>query len=715
MLARSFNTIRRARLALVVLVALSGLGLAAAPALGDSGARLTMGMRDAAISEVMEMLARQHRVNILLADDVDAEVSFNLYDVNLDEAVRSIASAAGYMVEKRRQTYFILPEAQAGKTPGSGFTVVKALPVRYTDVTDLESKLGDYLSDFGNITAVPDRKLLMVEDQPGYVYRIAQLLEELDRRPQQVLIEAKILEVRLNDEESFGIDWATFFSLGNGEATGGLQGIGAPGSSGSAGFFFDILDSDYEVMIRALERDGRVRNLASPKVVTLDNKEAEVIIGDRQGYPVTTTINQVTSETVEFLESGVILRVIPTVDENGQILMTIHPEVSNGTVDDRGIPSQTTTEVTTQLLVPSGKSIFIGGLMRSAITESEAGIPVLGKIPGLRWAFGSRSRTTQNTETVVVITPRVMDAEFAAINDQAIRDIDATERDVEDQSAIIEGYIEDAFPLLPTRKPPPRPDMTATPAGGPMQTEAGAETAPAEPIAYREAEMMVAELAAVESPDPSLVGPEQPQPVVPSTLPQPPSNQDPPDSEPQTDTAGSPDIVSEPVVNQAVTATEPEAEAAATGEDDAGATIASDVVAEETAAPEVATAAVAPDDSAATEAAMKVTVETAATPPEDPVPEPGRYALNLHSAPAPIEFMPELGLDDDAQLLYVTETELDGETWYRLRLGFFATEAKAQARLADWLGDYPNAWLVRVGPRERANAAEPQALASASR
>ncbi len=713
MLVRSFNTTRYTRPGATLFVALAWLTVLAAPVLGESGPRLTMGMRDASLNEVMEMLARQHRVNILLADDVDAEVSFSLYDVSLDDAVRSIASAAGYMVEKRKQTYFILPEDQAGKAPGSGFTVVKAIPVRYTDAAELETKLGDYLSDFGKITAVPDRKLLMVEDQPGYVYRIAQLLEELDRRPHQVLIEAKLLEVRLNDEESFGIDWAAFFSLGNGEASGGLQGVGSPGTSGTAGFFFDILDSDYEVAIRALERDGRVRNLASPKVVTLENKEAEVIIGDRQGYAVTTTINQVTSESIEFLESGVILRVTPNIDDSGQILLTIHPEVSNGTVDDRGIPSQTTTEVTTQLLVPSGKSIFIGGLMRGAITETEAGIPVLGKVPGLRWAFGSRSRTTQNTETVVVITPRLLDPVFDDINSQAIRDIESTEREMLDESAVIEGYIDDAFPLLPNRKPPARNDMTATPAGGPMQTDAEPSPASAEPVAAAEAEMLVAELAAVESPKLRPAEPAEPPALQPVA--EPPSNRKLPAPEPDTATADGAASASDQAAEPAETPVEARTDAIEASADNAAAAEIQIGLTEEDAAPEAATVSPGPTDPKVLEPVAKVAVQPAETTPADPETPPGRYALNLHSDPAPIEFMPELGADEDARLLYVTETELDGDTWYRLRLGFFATEAEAQARLDDWLPDYPNAWLVRVGPRERAEAAEPQALASAAR
>ena len=103
---------------------------------------------------------------------------------------------------------------------------------------------------------------------------------------------------------------------------------------------------------------GRVRTLSTPKLLALEHEEAEVIIGDRIGYRVTTTINQVTTESIEFLESGIILNVQPYVDRNGRIMMDIHPEVSTGTITNDGMPNQTTTEVTTQLLADDGQTIF---------------------------------------------------------------------------------------------------------------------------------------------------------------------------------------------------------------------------------------------------------------------------------------------------------------------------------------------------------------------
>ena len=132
--------------------------------------------------------------------------------MSLDEAIRSIARAGGYVVERQNGTYFVMQEDQAGKVAGSGFTIVKSMPVRFTPTRpSWNPSSGIYLSDFGNITALPERKLLVVEDQPGFVYRISQLVAELDQRPPQVLIEAKILEIKLSDELSYGIDWQARF------------------------------------------------------------------------------------------------------------------------------------------------------------------------------------------------------------------------------------------------------------------------------------------------------------------------------------------------------------------------------------------------------------------------------------------------------------------------------------------------------------------------
>ncbi|MBT8143245.1 MAG: hypothetical protein KJO55_01005, partial [Gammaproteobacteria bacterium] len=341
---------------------------------------LSISMRDTPIAEVMDMLSRQQRVNILLADDVDANVSFSLYDVTLDDAVEAIANAAGYAVEKRGHHYFVVDHGAAGKYAPNGLTELRSFDVHYADPVELETLLSPYLSEYGEIKVLQQRRLLIVEDTPEFIERIATLLTDVDRRPRQVLIEAQILEITLDDEDAFGIDWNKLFNSDGGDGSFGIRGLA---NSENSGFFFNLATPDIEVALDALRSAGRVRTLSTPKLLALENQESEVLIGDRKGYRVTTTINQVTSESIEFLESGVILRVTPSIDASGDIMLDIHPEVSTGTVDASGIPSQTTTEVTTSLRVPDSHSVFIGGLLKHTLTETRAGVPVLGQVPGL--------------------------------------------------------------------------------------------------------------------------------------------------------------------------------------------------------------------------------------------------------------------------------------------------------------------------------------------
>jgi len=420
--------------------------LLTSPAMAEQAEELmSLSMRNVELAEVMDMLSRRERVNILLAEEVEGTVSFSLYDVKLDEAIRAIANAAGYAVEVRNGNYFVLDHDETGKYVDGGLTEVRTYEIQYADPVSIESVLRPYLSSYGELTSLPERRVVMVEDTPQFLERIEDLLRNIDREPKQIMIEAKILEVTLNDEDSSGIDWSKAFTSDGGGGSFGTQGLAGPGLSGSAGFFFDIATPDIEAMLTALETNGRLRTLSTPKLLALENQEASVIIGDRRGYLVTTTINQVTSESVEFLESGVILRVTPAVDDNGRVLMDIHPEVSTGTVSEVGIPSQTTTEVTTRMHVPGGKTVFIGGLIKHTLTEARQGVPVLGRLPGIRRLFSNRLKTNSNTETIVLITPHIVEDFSPQWNDEAITEVEALEAILGEQIDIGTAELEEVF------------------------------------------------------------------------------------------------------------------------------------------------------------------------------------------------------------------------------------------------------------------------------
>lgn len=405
-------------------------------ALGDEH-RISMTMKDADLADVMDMISREKRVNIFVSTDSAEEVSFSLYDMTLPDAIRAIANAAGFAVEHYNGNYFIVDRNEAGKYAPDSITQVRSFELQYVSVEEMQSLLSPYLSDYGEITTFEEKNIFLIQDTPEFLQRTAALVRQIDKQPAQILIEAKILEVSLTNEDSSGLDWTHFFDNDGGIGEVGAQGLSNPSS---AGLFFTFSNSNISAALDALTSQGRVRTLSSPKLLAVEDQESSVIVGDRRGYSVITTINQVTTESIEFLESGVILRVTPSVDANGKVMMDIHPEVSTGVIDPlTGIPSQSTTEVTTRMIVPDGHTIFVGGLIKHRVEESKQGIPIVSRIPGVGRLFSSRENNKTNTETIVLITPTVLGENASLVEQDTIEIIEQMEqRQIGDKEALNE-------------------------------------------------------------------------------------------------------------------------------------------------------------------------------------------------------------------------------------------------------------------------------------
>jgi type II secretory pathway component GspD/PulD (secretin) len=320
------------------------------------------------------------------------------------EAIFAIAEAGGFQVLTRANGYLVVSPAQAAaETTPTQAMQVRALKVQYSDPALVADILGKYVGRGGKITVLPQRQMIVVEDTPEGMARIVALLREVDVQPRQIMIEAKILEITLDANENFGIDWTRIFSA-DGANTIGTTGLA---QRGVAGLVFNYVNRNVDVYLSALSNKGRVRTLATPKLLALENQEATTNIGDKLGYRLTTTINNVTSESIQFLETGVILRVTPSVDSDGKIVLRVRPEVSSGSVS-AGIPSKKTTEVSTQMVAEDGQAILIAGLIKTSEGRRRIGIPLLGDVPGIGKLFSNNETTGSSTETIVMITPRIV-------------------------------------------------------------------------------------------------------------------------------------------------------------------------------------------------------------------------------------------------------------------------------------------------------------------
>ena len=277
------------------------------------------------------------------------------------------------------------------------------------------------LDDSTRITAQKSSNQLLVRTRPSHWAEIESAIRRLDNAPMQVQIETRILEVTLSDELDLGVQWY----LGNLAGNSSTEGIAdARGSQGALGFggvglgpadalFYSFVGGDLQVAIRALEATGKTQVLSAPSLVVMNNQQAQIQVGDN--IPISqTTVNTINTDTtlssVEYIQTGVILDVVPRINPGGLVYLDIHQQVSDAgaTTSDEINPRISTRSIATQVAVQSGETVLLGGLIRQDDVNARSQVPYLGRIPGLGWLFGASTQTKGRTELIVLITPRVV-------------------------------------------------------------------------------------------------------------------------------------------------------------------------------------------------------------------------------------------------------------------------------------------------------------------
>jgi len=274
------------------------------------------------------------------------------------------------------------------------------------------------------ITAQQSSNQLLVRTRPAQWKEIEAAIKRLDNPPLQVQIETRILEVKLSGELDLGVQWYLGRLAGNSASTTVANASGSQGALGGGGaglgatdsLFYSFVSSNLQVALHALEKNGRTQVLSAPSLVVMNNQPAQIQVGDN--IPISqTTVNTGVSDTtlssVEYVQTGVILDVVPRINPGGLVYMDIQQQVSDAqetaaNSDTPVNPRISTRSVSTQVAVQSGQTVLLGGLIKQDNAEGVSAVPYLGKIPGLRWLFGSTSKSKARTELIVLITPRVV-------------------------------------------------------------------------------------------------------------------------------------------------------------------------------------------------------------------------------------------------------------------------------------------------------------------
>jgi len=261
------------------------------------------------------------------------------------------------------------------------------------------------------ITADQKRNALIIEAIPSDYRIITDLLNKIDTLPRQVLIEVTIAEVSLDDTMDMGVEW-TFKE--NGEQQNPITAtIGGAFSEAVTGLDYTMgLTEKWNAKLHALASQQKANVLSAPSIMATDNKSATINISD--SIPVISSeyqsaTNDVIQTNVSYKETGIMLTVTPHINEGGLVTMDVQQEVSNQVQGTSGAnPSFRQRIVNTSLTVKNGQTIVIGGLMRETGGTGKTGVPVLSKLPLVGFLFGFDSTSSNKTELILFLTPRVI-------------------------------------------------------------------------------------------------------------------------------------------------------------------------------------------------------------------------------------------------------------------------------------------------------------------
>ena len=272
-------------------------------------------------------------------------------------------------------------------------------------------------------------------------------LKRLDVPPTQVLIEASIIEVTLNDDLQYGLQWV-FTDKARGSA--GLTGTGVLSTLGGAilgatptGFSYTLRNSlgDVRAVLNALADKSLVKVISSPSLMVLDNHTASIAVGNQQPIRVGETVSTGGNVTtnIQYKDTGVSLSVTPSVNAGNMVTMLLNQAVTDvGQVDAAtGQRAFLQRQFSSKVAVRSGETLVLGGLIRDNTTTGKTGLPLLQDIPLFGSLFGTNSKNTNRTELLVVITPRVV----------------RSEQDVRQVSQELKARMKTLYPPLPLVKP----------------------------------------------------------------------------------------------------------------------------------------------------------------------------------------------------------------------------------------------------------------------
>lgn len=425
-----------------------------------SGSKITIDLQNTEIRDFLRILADTGKLNLVMDPDVQGNFGFKFTDTPWDQVLDVVLKNAGLGKEIQNGVLRVakIDKLQKEEEERKKLDETKALagelqtitrPLSYAKVSEVQKILKDMLTKRGSAILDDRTNTLIITDLPRNISVIDDLLQTLDVQIQQVQIEARVVEANKNWQREFGIKWpqsnngSVAITGGSTSTTGtpwvgtsspfwnGAQGFNRPASGQNASvawspgkdgatsitapageLWLSFLSNRFSInaVLQAMEKDGTLKIVSSPKVVTQNNKKATILSGEKIPYPTQQGGAQGGAITVAFIDANLQLDVTPQVTNEGTIIMDLKVEKAEAdfTRTVQGTPTIIRKAIETQVLVRDGGTAVLGGVYITNSSTGTTGVPFLSKIPLIGFLFRNDTKQEKNVELLIFITPRIL-------------------------------------------------------------------------------------------------------------------------------------------------------------------------------------------------------------------------------------------------------------------------------------------------------------------
>lgn len=426
---------------------------------GTNPDTISLDFKDADIASVLRILSMKSNINIVTGPEVKGLVTVRLDNVQWEKALDVILRTYDYVYERDGNVIRVTTRDKMKLEPVETRTFV----LNYSKAPEIQTAIQDMLTERGKVKVAARTNMVVVTDIPTNLYRIGDVIEKLDKVTEQAYIDSKIVKTDLSNTEKLGIDWTVAGQLAGAKRpttfpfTSADYGVPSsmkqffPSTAGTVAaanptearafptiganantttpptFTYGTLDfSTFGAVLNLLETRVNTKVISNPRIVVLNNQTAMIQVG--QEIPIPSFERNETTGSMEvtgfnYRNTGVVLNVTPHINTADEILVDLTPEVSAvGINQEFGVgqiqaPRFDTTKAKTQVLIQSGQTIAIGGLLTDQTNIEESKVPLLGDVPWVGKLFRSKNPSsttnpsTQKVETLFFVTVTTVDSQ----------------------------------------------------------------------------------------------------------------------------------------------------------------------------------------------------------------------------------------------------------------------------------------------------------------